>query len=112
MRAGQDRPRCAHGRSVHAVLAAVWIVNKLEWTIEYSGLTGPALAAHFHGPAPVGKAAPVEVPLQAALDSPMKGSATLTDPQEKDLLAGLMYFNIHTEANKPGEIRGQIEKAM
>ena len=86
--------------------------KKLEWTAEYSGLTGPAVAAHFHGPAPVGKAAPIEVPLQAPLDSPMKGSATLTDAQAKDLMDGMMYFNIHTAANKPGEIRGQMEKAM
>ena len=86
--------------------------KKLEWTVDYSGLTGPAVAAHFHGPAPVGKAAPVEVPLKAPLDSPMKGSATLTDAQAKDLMDGNMYFNIHTAANKPGEIRGQMEKAM
>ncbi len=86
--------------------------KKLEWTATYSGLTGPAVAAHFHGPAPVGKAAPIEVPLQAPLDSPMKGSATLTDAQAKDLMDGMMYFNIHTAANKPGEIRGQMEKAM
>jgi hypothetical protein len=85
--------------------------KKLEWTADYSGLTGPAVAAHFHGPAPVGKAAPIEVPLQAPLDSPMKGSATLTDAQAKDLMDGMMYFNIHTAANKPGEIRGQMEKA-
>jgi CHRD domain len=85
--------------------------KKLEWTATYSGLTGPAVAAHFHGPAPVGKAAPIEVPLQAPLDSPMKGSATLTDAQAKDLMDGMMYFNIHTAANKPGEIRGQMEKA-
>jgi len=25
---------------------------------------------------------------------------------------GMMYFNIHTAANKPGEIRGQITPAM
>jgi len=86
--------------------------KKLEWTVTYSGLTGPAIAAHFHGPAPVGKAAPIEVPLKAPLDSPMTGSATLTDAQAKDLMDGLMYFNIHTAANKPGEIRGQMEKAM
>ncbi len=86
--------------------------KKLEWTADYSGLTGPAVAAHFHGPAPMGKAAPIEVPLQAPLDSPMKGSATLTDAQAKDLMDGMMYFNIHTAANKPGEIRGQMEKAM
>jgi hypothetical protein len=86
--------------------------KKLDWTVNYSGLTGPAIAAHFHGPAPVGKPAPVEVPLSAPLDSPMKGSATLTDAQAKDLMDGMMYFNIHTAANKPGEIRGQMEKAM
>src|SRR5580693_9239159 len=61
-------------------------------------------AYHFHGPAPVGKAAPVEVPLKAPLDSPMKGSAILTDSQAKDLTDGNMYFNIHTAEHKPGEI--------
>jgi hypothetical protein len=84
--------------------------KKLDWTVDYSGLTGPAVAAHFHGPAPVGKPAPVEVPLEAPLDSPMKGSATLTDAQAKDLTDGMMYFNIHTAEHKPGEIRGQLEK--
>ncbi len=84
----------------------------LTWTVDYSGLTGPAMAAHFHGPAPVGKPAPVEVPLKAPLDSPMKGSATLTDAEAKDLMDGMMYFNIHTAEHKPGEIRGQLEKAM
>jgi hypothetical protein len=86
--------------------------RKLEWTVDYSGLTGPAVAAHFHGPAPIGKAAPIEVPLKAPLDSPMKGEATLTEAQAKDLMDGRMYFNIHTAEHKPGEIRGQMEKAM
>ena len=36
----------------------------------------------------------------------------LTDAEAKDLMDGMMYFNIHTAANKPGEIRGQMEKAM
>ncbi|HME84338.1 MAG TPA: CHRD domain-containing protein [Roseiarcus sp.] len=84
----------------------------LDWTVDYSGLTGPALAAHFHGPAGPGVAAPIEVPLTAPLDSPMKGSATLTDSQAQDLMGGMMYFNIHTAEHKPGEIRGQMEKAM
>ena len=84
----------------------------LGWTINYSGLTGPALAAHFHGPAAARTAAPIEVPLTGSLDSPIKGSATLTDAQAKDLTSGMMYFNIHTAAHKPGEIRGQMEKAM
>ena len=43
--------------------------------------------------------------------SPIKGSATLTDAQAADLDAGKYYVNIHTAANKGGEIRGQITKA-
>jgi hypothetical protein len=86
--------------------------KELAWTIDYSGLSGPAIAAHFHGPAPAGKAAPIEVPLKAPLTSPMKGSATLTASEAKDLADGNMYFNIHTAEHKPGEIRGQMEKAM
>ena len=52
------------------------------------------------------------MPLTGDLSSPIKGSATLTDAQAKDLADGMMYFNIHTAANKAGEIRGQMEKAM
>ena len=45
----------------------------LVWTVDYSGLSGPALAAHFHGPAGPGVAAPIEVPLTGSLDSPDQG---------------------------------------
>ena len=37
--------------------------KKLTWKGTYSGLTGPATAAHFHGPAPAGKNAGVMVPI-------------------------------------------------
>lgn len=84
--------------------------KKLAWTITYSGLTGPATAAHFHGPAAVGSNAPPVVPLSAPLTSPIKGDATLTEAQLADLQAGRWYFNIHTDANKGGEIRGQVVK--
>ena len=80
----------------------------LSWTITYSGLTGAATAAHFHGPAPTGKAAGVMVPLTGPLDSPIKGSAKLTDEQAAALAEGQIYFNVHTAANKGGEIRGQV----
>lgn len=84
----------------------------LSWKAEYSGLTGAATAAHFHGPAPVGKPADVMVPLKGSLESPLTGSATLTDAQAKALTDGMMYLNVHTAKNKGGEIRGQLEKAM
>jgi len=82
----------------------------LTWTVEYSGLSGPATAAHIHGPAAAGANAPVLIPFTGDLASPIKGSATLTDAQISDLDAGKMYVNIHTAANKPGEIRGQLER--
>jgi hypothetical protein len=52
------------------------------------------------------------VPFEGSLASPIKGSATLTEAQAADLLAGKYYINIHTAAHKGGEIRGQVEKAM
>ena len=84
--------------------------KQLTYTVTYSGLTGNATAAHFHGPADSDKTAGVVVPVQGSVASPIKGTATLTDAQASDLLAGNWYFNIHTEANRPGEIRGQVTK--
>jgi CHRD domain len=83
--------------------------KQLTWNGSYSGLTGPATAAHFHGPAEPGKNAGVAVPITPAT-SPLHGSATLTDAQASDLMAGGWYVNIHTEANKGGELRGQLVK--
>lgn len=84
--------------------------KKLSWKLTYSGLSGPATAAHFHGPAEAGKNAGVMVPIPGAASSPAEGSATLTDAQASDLLAGKLYVNIHTAANPGGEIRGQVTK--
>lgn len=85
---------------------------KLTYSVTYDGLTGKALMAHFHGPAETGKNAGVMIPVSGALTSPIDGSATLTAEQAKALQGGQLYFNIHTEANKGGELRAQVEKAM
>jgi len=82
--------------------------KKLSWKGSYSDLTGPATAAHFHSGEP-GKNGPVAVPIAPAT-SPLEGSATLTDAQAADLLGGKWYVNVHTSANKGGEIRGQVTK--
>ena len=84
--------------------------KKLSWKLTYSGLTGPAMAAHFHGPAEAGKNAGVAVAIPNAGSSPAEGSATLTDAQASDLEAGKYYVNVHTAANPGGEIRGQGTK--
>jgi len=83
----------------------------LTWDVEYSGLSGPATAAHIHGPADPGKDAGVVVPFTGSLASPIKGSATLTDAQIGQLESGKWYINIHTAANKGGEIRGQLVRS-
>jgi hypothetical protein len=86
--------------------------KKLSWKGTYSGLTGPATMAHFHGPAKPGKNAGMALPIfgGAAAKSPFEGTATLTDAQAKQLLAGQWYVNVHTAANAAGEIRGQLTK--
>jgi CHRD domain-containing protein len=85
--------------------------KKLSYTISYFGLSGPATAAHFHGPAAPGANAGVAVPIGTNPASPVTGSVTLTDAQIADLEAGKWYANVHTEANKGGEIRGQLMRA-
>lgn len=84
--------------------------KKLSWKLTYSGLSGPATMAHFHGPAEAGKNAGVAVAIPNATSSPVEGSATLTDAQAADFVAGKYYINIHTAANPGGEIRGQVTK--
>ena len=103
--------------------------KQLSWDGKYSGLTGPATAAHIHGPAPIGKNARLvfwisenlgqcsegkcisKGDAKVPLTSPFRGSATLTDAQAADLMAGLYYVNIHTDANPAGELRGQLVRA-
>src|SRR4030081_1619724 len=84
--------------------------KKLTWKVTYTGLSGPATAAHFHGPAETGKNAGVAVAIPNATSSPAEGSATLTEAQAAHLLAGKYYINVHTAANPGGEIRGQVTK--
>lgn len=101
-------PRVSHG---HGTLDATFDTStkSLKWTVTYADLSGPVMAAHFHGPAPVGVNANVQVPIaKSDMPSPMKGAATLDDKQAADLMAGQWYVNIHTKENPSGEIRGQV----
>jgi hypothetical protein len=88
--------------------------NSITWSGTFSGLTGPATAAHIHGPAPVGKNAGVILWIStkgSPFNSPFEGKAQLTPEQAADLIAGNYYVNIHTAANPGGEVRGQLMKS-
>ena len=83
-----------------------------EVTVE--GLTGPATMAHIHVGAP-GEAGPVAIGLEGNGDGTVwtiPDGATLADTMEGDVrgdyAAGNLYFNVHTDANPAGEVRGQI----
>jgi CHRD domain len=82
----------------------------LTWTVTFDGLTGPATVAHFHGPAAPGANAGVVVLIANNPTSPAQGTATLTDAQAADLQGGRWYVNVHTAANRGGELRGQVVK--
>jgi hypothetical protein len=81
----------------------------VTYTVTYTGLSGPAAAAHIHCGAAAGANAGVAVPF-AKPDSPISGTATLTDAQMADLEAGKCYVNVHTATNKGGEVRAQLQK--
>lgn len=94
------------------------VTNALSWSGSFSALTGTTTDAHFHGPAAVGVGpAAIQVPTNAGsgdvfplgvMEGNFSGTATITDGQEADLLAGLWYHNIHSTFRSGGEIRGQV----
>jgi hypothetical protein len=84
----------------------------LNYTLTFDNLSGPATAAHLHGPATRTATAGVLAPLgDKNPTSPVTGTLTLNDDQAKALQRGRVYVNVHTQANPGGEIRGQVVHA-
>ncbi len=82
--------------------------RSMSFSVSYSNLSGPAMAAHFYGPAVKGQNAQMQLALQGSVANPIQSTAVLTPEQIVQLEAGQWYFNIHTQANPGGEIRGQV----
>jgi hypothetical protein len=76
--------------------------------VSTSGIT--PTAAHIHMGAP-GRNGPVIVPLTKTSDSTfaVPSGAKLTDDQYDAFKAGNLYVNVHSAANKGGEIRAQLQ---
>jgi hypothetical protein len=78
--------------------------------VTFSGISGTgATASHIHQAA-TGVAGGVIVPLTLGTNiaTAASNAADLTTGQYDSLLAGNLYFNVHSSANGNGEIRGQI----
>ena len=77
-------------------------------SITTKGVVG--IAAHIHNAAP-GKNGPPIIPLTKDGDDKwsVPADAKLTDEQYAAFKAGNLYVNVHSAANKPGEIRGQLK---
>ena len=83
------------------------VTNLMDYTITFADLTSPVTIMHFHLGAP-GVSGGVAQGIPGPWASPHIGSATLSAPNETDLLAGTWYVNVHTSTFGGGEIRGQV----
>ncbi len=76
-------------------------------SVKTMGVAGTA--AHIHMGA-AGKNGPVIIPLTKGADAEwsVPPGAKLTEEQMKSFKSGDLYVNVHSEANKGGEIRAQL----
>jgi len=84
----------------------------LTWKLIVNGLSSQPTWMYFHGPDGVGDEAAAIVPVNVPFDgNEQRGSATLTEQQAADLLAGRWYIDIQTKDFPGGEIRGPVVPA-
>ena len=82
--------------------------RSISGKVTISGMV--ATVAHIHEAA-AGANGAIIVPLTKGADNEwvVPPGAKLTDAQFEAYRAGRLYFNIHSEAHRSGEIRGQIK---
>jgi hypothetical protein len=70
----------------------------------------PGTMAHIHQGA-AGQNGPVIIPLTRTAEGTwtVPAGAKLTEAQFEAFKAGNLYVNVHTDANKGGEVRGQLK---
>ena len=79
----------------------------LNWTLTFSNMSGPAIAAHIHM-ADRGTPGPVVVPLCAPCTSGATGTANINATVLAAIQNDRAYVNVHTRQNQAGEIRDQV----
>jgi hypothetical protein len=102
--ASHATPAVAHERGeVNAVLDTDR--RELDYTVTYSGLTGPVSGVFDSG-----SGAAVVVAPAADAAHQIHGAATLTDAQINDLAAGRWVFDIRSSAAPQAELKGQVRR--
>jgi len=79
----------------------------ITWRLEFSNMSGNAIAAHIHLGSR-GQAAPPRVPLCAPCTSPASGTANVDAAVVDAIQSDGAYVNVHTPVNPAGEIRNQV----
>jgi hypothetical protein len=101
--------------------------SEITYEVTFEGLTGPLTMAHIHWGASGAAGPPIfwltDQSNMTGTPSPLSGTLAEADFVPADggpqtyaealaaLRAGNTYVNLHTEANGPGEIRGQLVAA-
>jgi hypothetical protein len=82
--------------------------GSVSGSVTTSGVDGTM--AHIHE-APMGQNGPVVVPFAKTAENvwSVPTGSKLTNDQLQSLKSGNLYINVHSAANKGGEIRGQLK---
>ena len=110
-------------KAVPGTGTAVVVKNGQTYTyaVNFTGMTGPLIGAHIHGPGSTTVAVGIIVPFITAGATGTSGTftgtftSTNTPTISNDSLDVLMrngnaYVNLHTSLNPGGEIRGQLSQ--
>lgn len=113
MTGGQETPSVNTSAMGQAKVLLSADHSQAQIEVVFSGLSGPANAAHIHKGQP-GSAGAVVKELEVkgntatAIWRKNDSSTPLTDDLINDLMNGNLYVNVHTTANPNGEVRGQL----
>lgn len=105
----EETPPVSTGASGTATFTYAPATRVLSYTLEVSNIVS-VTAAHIHRGLP-GVAGGIAYPLNAPnppTTTATSGAVTLSAADERLLLGGALYVNVHTVANPGGEIRGQV----
>jgi CHRD domain/RTX calcium-binding nonapeptide repeat (4 copies) len=93
-----------------ATLSRTEASGTLAWRLTFRRLTGRAVVAHIHRGAR-GRAGQIIARLCGPCRSGTRGNARVRrESHVRSILDGATYVDIHTRANRRGEIRGQISR--